>query len=37
MYWKEISMIISWPLSIYITYFIVKWVLKKFETLLNTE
>jgi hypothetical protein len=36
MYWKEISMLISWPVSIYISYIIIKWVLKKFDGILNT-
>ncbi len=35
MYIKEIIMLISWPISIYVSYLIISWAIRKFDNQLN--
>ncbi len=35
MYTKEIIMLLIWPLSVYLTFLLIKWAIKKFDHLLK--
>jgi len=37
MYTKEIFTLLSWPISILITYWLISWALRKFKDLLETD